>query len=53
MTLLKLIFKDTGKKHPKIELHRLRKIRIWTFESLVHQINFLRDSKTGKKFSKK
>ena len=29
----------TGKKHPKIKLQRLRKIRIWTFGSLVHQIN--------------
>ena len=25
--------------HPKIKLQRLRKIRIWTFGSLVHQIN--------------
>ena len=29
----------TGKKHPKIKLQRLRKIRIWTFGSLVRQIN--------------
>ena len=29
----------TGKKHPKMKLQRLRKIRIWTFESLVQQIN--------------
>ena len=29
----------TGKKHPKIELQRLRKIRILTFGSLVHQVN--------------
>ena len=29
----------TGKKHPKIKLQRLRKIRTWTFGSLVHQIN--------------
>ena len=29
----------TGKKHPKIQLQRLRKIRILTFGSLVHQIN--------------
>ena len=28
-----------GKKHAKINLQRLRKIRIWTFGSLVHQIN--------------
>ena len=27
----------TGKKHPKIKLQRVRKI--WTFGSLVHQIN--------------
>ena len=29
----------TGKKHPKIKFQRLQKIRIWTFGSLVHQIN--------------
>ena len=29
----------TGKKQPKIKLKRLRKIRIWTFGLLVHQIN--------------
>ena len=29
----------TGKKYPKINLQRLRKIRIQTFGSLVHQIN--------------
>ena len=29
----------TGKRHPKIKLQRLRKIQIWTFGSLVHQIN--------------
>ena len=29
----------TGKKHPKTKFQRLRKIRIWTFMSLVHQIN--------------
>ena len=28
----------TGKEHPKIKLQRVRKIRIWTFGSLVHQI---------------
>ena len=27
----------TGKKHHKIELQRLQKIRIWTFGLLVHQ----------------
>ena len=36
-----------GKKHPKIKLQRLRKIPIWTFGSVVYQINFLRSSKTG------
>ena len=30
-----------GKKHPKIKLQRLQKVRIWAFGSLVHQINFL------------
>ena len=29
----------TGKKYPKIKLLHLRKIRIWTFGSLVLQIN--------------
>ena len=29
----------TGKKHPKIKFQCLRKIRIWTFGSLVHQTN--------------
>ena len=29
----------TGKKHPKIKLKCLRKIRILTFGSLVHEIN--------------
>ena len=28
----------TGKKHPKIKLQRIQKIRIRTFGSLVHQI---------------
>ena len=28
-----------GKKHPKIKLQRLRKVRTWAFGSLVHQIN--------------
>ena len=36
ISLLRIL---TGKKHPKIKLQRLRKIRIWTFGSLVHQIN--------------
>ena len=34
--LLKIL---TGKKHPKIKLQRLQKIRILTFGLLVHQIN--------------
>ena len=29
----------TGKNYSKIKLQRLRKIRIWTFGSLVHQTN--------------
>ena len=29
----------TGKKHPKIKLQCFRKMRTWTFWSLVHQIN--------------
>ena len=29
----------TGKTHPKIKLPRLRKIQIWTFGLLVHQIH--------------
>ena len=29
----------TGKKHPKIKLQRLGRIRIWTFGLLVHQTN--------------
>ena len=29
----------TRKRDPKIKLQRLRKIRIWTFGSLIHQIN--------------
>ena len=45
----------TGKMYPKIKLQRLRKIRILTFGSLVHQINSFhsRDSKTGTNFPKK
>ena len=37
----KVHFKDTytEKKNPKIKLQRLRKIRIWIFGLLVHQIN--------------
>ena len=35
-------FKDTNReKHRQIELQRLHKVRIWTFGSLVHQINSL------------
>ena len=33
----------TGEKHLKIKLQRLRKIRIWTFGSLVHPINSFRE----------
>ena len=29
----------TGEKYPEIKLQRLQKIPIWTFGSLVHQIN--------------
>ena len=29
----------TGKNRPKIKLQCLRKIRTWTFGSLVHQVN--------------
>ena len=29
----------TGKNYPKIKLQCLRKIQIWTFGSLVHEIN--------------
>ena len=43
----------TGKKHLKIKLQRLRKIRIWTFWLLVNQINsFIRGSKTETNFPK-
>ena len=42
-----------GKKDRKIKLQRLRKTRIWTFGSLVRQINFLRGSKAGTNFPKK
>ena len=31
----------TGKKHRQIKLQRLRKVRIWAFGSLLHQINSL------------
>ena len=34
-----MTFYTRREKHPKVKLQRLRKIRIWTFESLVHQIN--------------
>ena len=33
----------TGKKHPKIKLQRLREIQIWTFGSLVRQINSFKE----------
>ena len=42
-----------GKKHPKIKLQRLQKIRIWTLGSLVHQINsFLKVLKLKQIFQK-
>ena len=34
-TILRIL---TGQKHPKIKLQRLRKIRMWAFGRLVHQI---------------
>ena len=43
----------TGKKHPKIKIQCLRKIRICAFGSMVHHINSLRGSKTGTNFPKK
>ena len=39
LDLMKVLRILTGKKHPKIKLQRLGKIRIWTFGLLVHQIN--------------
>ena len=42
-----------GKKHPKIKLQRLRKIRILTSASLVHQINSFQEVlKLGQIFQK-
>ena len=35
----------TGKKHPKIKLQRLRKMRMYTFRLLVHQINNIKNIK--------
>ena len=32
----------TGKKHSKIKLQLLRKIRVWTFGSLVHQLTLFK-----------
>ena len=43
----------TGKKNPKIKLQRLRKIRIWTFGSLVHQINSFQEVLKLKQIFKK
>ena len=34
----------TGKKHPKIKLQYLGKLWIWTFGSLVHQINSFQEA---------
>ena len=39
VSLLRIL---TGKKHSKIKLQRLRKIKMWTLGSLVHQINSFR-----------
>ena len=33
----------TGKKHPKIKLQRLRKMRIWRFGLLAHQISSIQE----------
>ena len=42
------------KKHCQIKLQRLQKVQIWTFGSLVHQINSLEEVlKLKKIFSKK
>ena len=43
----------TGKKHPKIKLQRLQKIRICTFGSLVHQINSFQEVLKLKQISQK
>ena len=50
MTSLRIL---TGKKHPKIKLQRLGKKRIWTFGSLVHQINFFEEVLKLEKIFKK
>ena len=34
----------TGKKHPKIKLQCFRKMRTWTFGSLVHQIDSFQEA---------
>ena len=36
---IQINFKDTGKKHPKVKLQCFRKVWIWTFGWLVHQVN--------------
>ena len=38
--LLKIL---TEKKHPQIKLQRFRKVGIWTFRWLIHQINSLNE----------
>ena len=43
----------TGKKHTKIKLQHLRKIQIWTFGSLVHQINSFQEVLKLKQIFKK
>ena len=44
----------TGKKYRQVKLQRLQKVRIWTFGSLVHQINYLEEVlKLKQNFQKK
>ena len=33
----------TGKKHRQIKLQRLQKVQIWSYWSLVHQINSVKE----------
>ena len=47
------LVKDTGKEHRQIKLQRLQKVGIWTFGSLVNQINFLKEFLKVKQFPKK
>ena len=50
-TLLRILL--TGKKHRQIKLRRLQKVRIWTFGSLIHQINSLKEVLKLKQNSRK